>query len=233
MTYGLGIRCSILLSYGTAMFLLAWPAWSGEGHPCLPEPVAVRGEVVASGVAWPPGARQPVVVDAAVSPTMRKPDRWGRRHGFIAGEDGEPLQIAWLRAGRAFAMPGAAPAPCRDALLRAEAEARGARRGLWRRTRIERADDPTLAKRADRFAVVEGAVVSVGDRRSRVYLNFGTFWREDFTVQILKRDLKRHPELLARIVRSEGRRVRVRGRLTARDGPLMKVRDAGQILFLP
>ena len=99
--------------------------------------------------------------------------------------------------------------------------------------RIERADDPTLAKRADRFAVVEGAVVSVGDRRSRVYLNFGTFWREDFTVQILKRDLKRHPELLARIVRSEGRRVRVRGRLTARDGPLMKVRDAGQILFLP
>ena len=210
------------------------PVAAMADHPCIArDPVTIDGqEVVASGVAWPDGKR-PSFVGAAISPTERKADRYGRLHGFLLPPGGtEPLQIEWLRQGLGLADPIGVKTACAEALLAAEAEARAAKRGVWRHMRIERADDRSLSRRrADTFAIVEGRVVSVGDRARSIYLNFGTFWRQDFTVQIGKRDLKRHPELLARLVRAEGRTVRVRGRLTERDGPYMRVRDAGQIEF--
>lgn len=186
---------------------------------------------MASGIAWPTGtAVEPPA--GRLYPIDTKADRYLRWHGFVFPDGAsEPVQIAWLRAGRAYADPARLKPACAQALLAAEAEARAAKRGLWRRRGFERAADPTLARRADRYAVVEGEIVSIGDRKRRLYLNFGTFWRQDFTVQIDKRDLKRHPELLARLIRAEGRKVRVRGHLTVRDGPFMKVRDAGQIEF--
>ena len=211
------------------------PAVAFGAHPCLGrEAVGVDGrEVVVSGMVWEDGVERPGFDGASISQTERKPDRYGRLHGFLLAPDGdEPLQIEWLRRGLGFADPERMKSACAAALLEAEAEARTARRGVWRRARIERADDRSLVRRrADSFAIVEGRIVSVGDRTRRLYLNFGTFWRQDFTVQIDKRDLKRHPELLARLVRAKGRMVRVRGRLVERDGPYMRVRDAGQIEF--
>ena len=203
-------------------------------HPCSPGKAVDPGtaEIVAVGVAWPRGERASTGPVERLHPTQRKPDRYERLLGFpFAPGAAEPLQIEWLRDGLAFADPGGLAEPCRAALVEAEAEARRFGRGLWARRRIERAADPSLAKRVDRFAVVEGRIVSVGDRTRRLYLNFGTFWGQDFTVQIDKRDLKRHPELLARLGRAKGRTVRVRGRLSLRNGPFMRVRDAGQIEF--
>ena len=231
MLYPAELRDRLAVMACCALLLKGGAAWAA--HPCAwREAVETEGrEVVAVGVAWPNGTA-PVTPKGRFHPTERKPDRYERWHGFMFEADAtEPVQMRWLRQGIAFAdVSGLKPA-CRDALLLAEAEARAAKRGLWRGGGIERADDPTLVRRADRFAVVEGRIVSVGDRTRWLYLNFGTFWRQDFTVQIDKRDLKRHPELLARLLRAEGRTVRVRGRMSVRDGPFMRVRDAGQIEF--
>ena len=212
--------------------LLAGPALAT--HPCLEREAIAPGarEVAPAAIVWAGGAATPDLSGVLVSPIARAPDRYDRWIGFAVAPDAErPLQIDWLRAGLGYADPVGLQAACADALLAAEAEARAARRGLWRRQGIERAADPTLAGRTGGFAIVEGRIVSVGDRARTLYLNFGTFWRQDFTVRIDKRDLKRHPELLARLTRAEGRTIRVRGALTLRDGPFMRVRDAGQIEF--
>ena len=202
------------------------------GHPCVSRAPVDPGAraVVAAGIVWEGERRD--VDGLFVSSVAKRPDRYDRWVGFLVrGADDEPRQIEWLREGLGYADPVGLKAACGAALLAAEAEARAAKRGLWRRGGLERATDPTLAERTGRFAVVEGRIETVGDRARTIYLNFGTFWRQDFTVRVEKRDLKRHPELVARLGRAEGRTIRVRGTLELRDGPFMRVRDAGQIEF--
>ena len=215
------------------MLLAGVPRAEAAEHPCLWRPAkSVDGPIILAGVRTATGASVPYDVpdDARLHPTA-KPDRYRRVPTFVSDAEGL-AQERWLREGRALARPSDEPTACRKALLAAEAEARKARRGLWRTFRIDRAADPTLAKRVQRFAIVEGRVRSVGDRTHALYLNFGANWSEDLTVFLRKRDLRRHADLLEILRGSEGRRVRVRGWLEARNGAFMRVRDAGQIEFL-
>jgi len=107
------------------------------------------------------------------------------------------------------------------ALLEREDRARTNQRGLWRldvyAVRPPDALDPTVGT----FQIVEGPVVSVARVGRTVYLNFGGDWRTDFTVSL-------DPRVQA-LLRAQGRdplawrgqRVRVRGWIAARNGPMM------------
>jgi hypothetical protein len=71
-------------------------------------------------------------------------------------------------------------------------------------------------------------VVSVGNRRTRTYLNFGGRWAEDVTVEIEARDRDRFGGELG-LADLAGWRVRVRGYVEERQGPLIIVRSPMQI----
>lgn len=160
------------------------------------------------------------------------------RHGRIAAQVAMPGEAdGWLQ-GRlidlGLAQVSALPddPACIGDLLRREAAARSERRGLWSTEigTIWHAGRPAaLAARTGRFAIVEGRVVSVGERPRRTYLNFGANWAEDFTVLIDAGDVPRLAAGGLVAGELEGQRVRVRGWILDDRGPAIQVTHPGQL----
>lgn len=86
-----------------------------------------------------------------------------------------------------------------------------------------------IARLTGRFALVEGPVVSVGETRSTLYLNFGYRWRDDFTVTISASRREEFEAAGLDVAALEGAAIRVRGIVQTRDGPLIKVSHPAQI----
>jgi hypothetical protein len=152
------------------------------------------------------------------------PDRWGRRRADLVPEDGEAdLAGGLAAAGLAAVDPGEADALCRPALLRAEAGARARGLGLWRAPLPEARDGPALRALAGRFVVVEGRVRHVGERAARTYLDFVRRGEDGLTVTVSKRTWRRVLEHGLTGAGLTGRRVRVRGVVEIRRGPVIEV----------
>ncbi len=163
----------------------------------------------------------------------RRDDRRGRKlaHVFVDGGI-DWLQSALVERGLARVDVPADNAGCVAPLLAREKAARETRRGLWATPvgEILPAEPPQRALReAGRFAIVEGKVLSVGERRLRTYLNFGTYWNIDFTVIVAGRDRDRFGEPELTLGSLEGRTVRVRGWVLDDRGPAMAVTHPEQI----
>jgi len=171
-------------------------------------------------------------------------DRWGRILALIfpsrsvaeAGHEEGSLATILVRAGLARVKPepmsGAESLDCFKALLGSETAARRDRAGLWADARYalkDAADTAGLLALTGSFAVFEGRIMSVGERRERTYLNFGKRWSEDTTVTIPQRVWSQlaSRDLTAKTL--NGRRVRVRGTVESRDGPLVEVVTPDQI----
>ena len=108
-------------------------------------------------------------------------------------------------------------------LYRAEREARAGGRGIWSHDYYDiRSPEPNmLAQDVDSFQLVEGIITSSADIRGRVYLNFGSDYKTDFTIAIAKRDRKRFKRAGIDPVTLEGARVRVRGWIELINGPMI------------
>jgi hypothetical protein len=153
------------------------------------------------------------------------PDRWGRASGEIELAGAPPIDLGELLVSEGLAVvdPGQRDLLCRPGLLAAEGAARRSRVGLWREGTwpMEATATEELAGRAGAFAIVEGRVVSVGERRERTYLNFGRDWSRDFSVTLPRRiweGLKARGITAASLTR---RVVRVRGILEMRRAPTL------------
>jgi endonuclease YncB( thermonuclease family) len=165
-------------------------------------------------------------------PVDDKPDRYGRIPALVESGSGAILQEDVAGDGVALAYGSGKPIPCFDRILAAENRARRAGRGFWSTVKVPRAKPEALRPRIGRFAIFEGAVVTVGNRRSRTYLNFGRRWSEDVTVEIAANDRNRFggEEALALLA---GRHVRVRGFVSEHGGPVVTVTSPMQIETLP
>ncbi len=157
-------------------------------------------------------------------------DRHGRLAGRFVAEGGEAA-ARLVAAGLAYAFADG-DAACAAALDGLEASARRAGLGLW--------SDPGLLplpaglpariiEKRGQFVLVEGTVLSLGERPRRTYLNFGTFWNEDFTAYM-------DTDVAARIAPAglapgdlKGRRVRIRGYVLEERGPAIAVTRPGQL----
>ncbi|AZU02596.1 nuclease [Glycocaulis alkaliphilus] len=109
-------------------------------------------------------------------------------------------------------------------LLVLEEEARLAGLGAWglRDLLVHTTDPNALAPWLDSVQIVEGRVISTGAARDgRIYLNFGTDWRTDFTVQVMRRDQRRFEAHGIDLRALEGAVVRVRGWMYAENGPMI------------
>lgn len=160
------------------------------------------------------------------------PDRWNRVPAALdlAEGRGATLDIAEFLVAEGWAAVDAGERDrlCRPALLAAEAQARARRIGLWGPAGFPvAAGDPEALKALDgRFAVVEGRIRSVGERRDRTYLNFGRDFSRDFAATVPRRlwaAMKRDgisPEAL------RGRLVRVRGVVEIRRAPTLEITAA-------
>jgi hypothetical protein len=123
---------------------------------------------------------------------------------------------------------------CNPTLLAAERRAREARLGFWKADRLilPAEKTATLAEQVGRFALAEGRVVSIGERATRTYLNFGRAGTGAFTVTLPKRTWS---ILRGRGVSAEGlrgRRIRARGIVEMWRAPTMEIVAADMLEIL-
>src|SRR3990170_2725096 len=125
---------------------------------------------------------------------------------------------------------------CIAELMAREREARAKRRGVWGSSayRIESAlDVKRLGRLIHSYQLVEGRVASVGKGRGRIYLNFAPDWRSDFTISVERKDVGAFAAAGIDLKTLAGARVRVRGFLAWRNGPMIEASHPEQIELLP
>lgn len=171
----------------------------------------------------------PLVLKAA----SEAQDRYGRVVAFATAADTTgSVQEALLAAGQARVSARVGSKACAAALLTIEAQARAARRGLWADPNFAplRADD-TARFRAERgqFVVVEGKVLSVRDSGAVTYVNFGRRFTRDLSLIILRRLRADFTAAGIEPKDMQGRRIRVRGVLEQRRGPVIEVAAPEQV----
>ena len=163
-------------------------------------------------------------------------DRYGRLVAFaFVGDAQESLQQAMLEQGRARVAMRVGNKACADALLSAEQAARAARRGLWADPNFAPLSAENLSglqAERGRFALVEGKVLSVRESGATIYVNFGRRWTRDFTVTILRRLRRAFAAAGIEPKALEGRRIRVRGWIEQRGGPIIAAEAPEQIELL-
>lgn len=152
------------------------------------------------------------------------PDRYGRIVAYVealGGNSQRSAQAEMLSAGFARVGGDVGRPACAAELLHREDTARKARLGLWASPYYDpiRADEPAnILEQRDRFALVEGKVVSVHASGATLYVNFGRHWSEDFAVTVRKRNERNFAASGLDLGRLAGRRVRVRGWIEAHGG---------------
>ena len=112
----------------------------------------------------------------------------------------------------------------------AEREARRTGQGLWQEKAY--ADRPAAEPEKvayGRFAFVRGKVTQAERIKDKVYLNFGSDWKSDFTVTIAAHDLKTFRKAGVDPLNLEGKVVRVRGWVDHNFGPMITVTHPAQI----
>ena len=169
---------------------------------------------------------KPFVAEFLARPGLRyepepaRLDRHGRRLAHVFSG---PLWLQRELVARGLAVV-APPLISREralALLRLESRARLSEPGLWLRSGARTVAADRARTVLDRFAIVEGRVLSVARGFRSNFVNFGEDWREDFTIYLKRGRISRAfpRESL------EGRRIRVRGWVFYSNGPAIDLAD--------
>lgn len=160
-------------------------------------------------------------------------DRHGRTlaHVLVHSNAGTSLWAEKILLERGFARvySFADNRLCAEEMLRFERSARAVRAGIWSQNFYAIRPHHQTGRYLGSFQLVEGRVLDVAEVRTGVYLNFEENWREDFTIFIAKRDLRRFGGKDHELGLLEGQRIRVRGWLKLRNGPMIDVTHPEQI----
>ena len=160
-------------------------------------------------------------------------DRYGRVVAIAYTDDArESLQQVMLAQGQARVSGRVGNRPCAELLLKAEHTARATVRGIWADPNfapLPSHDITRITAVRGRFALVEGKVLSVRESGATIYVNFGRRWAQDFAVTILKRHRRDFAAAGIEPKELEGRRIRVRGWVEQRRGPMMEASVPEQI----
>lgn len=188
---------------------------------------------------WPLAGRaraalEEMVAGQAVSLVTagRRLDRYGRLLAHViamprGAERGQVwVQGEMLRRGlaRTYALEGSTR--CLVEMIARESAARETGAGLWAEPAymVRGAQDTaSLLRLAGTFQVVEGRALRVGPVRGSLFVNFGEDWRQDFTLLVHERAVREAVGAGLDLKTLEGRRVRVRGWIERRGGPLVEI----------
>lgn len=162
----------------------------------------------------------------------RRMDRHGRWLAHLHTKSSLWVQGALLKEGMARVYSFADNRAVIAQMLALEREARAAKRGIWGKDFYQVLRAEKIDRRTRGFQIVEGRVLKVAPTRRRTYLNFGRDWKRDFTIVIEARSRRAFPERGAHLKKLEGKRVRVRGWLRWRNGPMLTATHPEQIEVL-
>jgi micrococcal nuclease len=159
-------------------------------------------------------------------------DRHDRLLAHLFTDDGTWVQGALLTAGfaRVYSFPDNR-ALVREMLVH-ERGSRQTDQGIWSHPYYGVLDPDASARHLDQYALVEGRVTDVAVVRGRTFLNYGPDWQSDFTVSVAARDWQRFEDAGISPDDYPGRRIRVRGWLKSRNGPMIDVTHPEQIEVL-
>jgi hypothetical protein len=90
-----------------------------------------------------------------------------------------------------------------------------------------------LGRLTHSYQLVEGTVLAVGEGGGRLYLNFAEDWRRDFTISVDRKDAPAFAAAGIDLKALAGKRLRVRGFLAWRNGPMIEASHPEQIELLP
>jgi Staphylococcal nuclease homologue len=173
-------------------------------------------------------------------------DRYGRIRGHAVVRTSTTniwLQGYLVSRGLAQVAIEGAAGICASRLLEIEEEARQNQRGYWSSGVFQVFDaDETAAISAQlgRFAIVEGRIRRISKSGDRIYLNMGKSWRDDFTVRVPAwlanvnlesgaLTFRRTAAVVSPASLKSGSRIRVRGWIEQRGGPLIEIHRPEQI----
>jgi endonuclease YncB( thermonuclease family) len=163
-------------------------------------------------------------------------DRYGRIVAYaFPGDATQSLQQTMLEQGQARVSARVGDKSCAEGLLGAEKAARAAGRGIWSDPNFAPLSSENLARLEalrGQFALVEGKVLSVRESGATIYVNFGRRWTRDFTAIILKRVSRVFTAAGVEPKKLEGHRIRVRGLIEQRGGPVISTEAPEQIEIL-
>ena len=154
-------------------------------------------------------------------------DRYQRRIGTIWLRDGlqrVDLHERLLEAGLVQVYPYPDAIARLSRWLAVEDAARSGAAGLWGEyeTRLRDVDPDVLIQDLGTIQVVEGRVTDVAVLASgRVYLNFGSDYRTDFTVRLEAESAPDFADHLGELSALHQRRIRVRGVIRDENGPMI------------
>jgi len=164
-------------------------------------------------------------------------DRYGRATAQVHTLDGSGESDLWvqgemIRLGLARVFSWKGDLADIAALYELEMRARERGRGIWRNEfyDVRKPDPDPLAQFVDSVQIVEGIVISTADVRGRIYLNFGSDYKTDFTIAIAKK----HARAFAAIdpLNLIGARLRVRGWIEMINGPMIWLDHPGRLEVL-
>ena len=193
---------------------------------------------------WPKGNEAKA---ALIALTLKKPvllryggeevDRHGRALAqvMVTGDSPIWVQEAMLSQGQARVYSFADNRSCLAELMAAETRARAGGLGIWGDSyyRVRRADRPAdLAKLAGHYELVEGRVLNAEKLGAQVFLNFGRYYKEDFTAVIDARALRLFADAGIDPSKLGNALVRVRGWIDDRNGPRIAITHPEQIELL-
>ena len=163
--------------------------------------------------------------------SKQKYDRKKRLVAQVYLGDGTWVQGQMLEAGMAMVYGFSDSREMLPQMLAAEEKARVAKRGIWALPYYRVLQAEEAGEGMDRYRLVEGVVRQVSATKNRVYLNFGRDRDTDFTASVAGRDMKAFKGFdLAALA---GKRVRVRGWIYGRGGPMIELSVPEQIELLP
>jgi endonuclease YncB( thermonuclease family) len=164
-------------------------------------------------------------------------DRHDRALGqlFVTGEREIWIQRQMVADGfaRVYSFPD--NRSCLAELMAAEGQARAMALGIWGDPyyMVRRADRPAaILPLSGQYELVEGRVLLADKAGSRIFLNFGRHWKEDFTAVINGPALRMFEKAGLDPLVLSGALVRIRGWVDDNDGPRIEVTHPEQIEVL-
>lgn len=165
----------------------------------------------------------------------RHKDRYGRMLAHIYKEDGIWVNNELVQEGLAHVYSFPDNRQLTRELIKAENEARAKNKGMWAHPRWKtyKSVDAIPDEAIGQFNLYEGKIVNTTRVSDRIYLNFGTNWRTDFTVEIPKRYYELFKKSGINIEEDyKGKKVQIRGVFKPVNGVLVTSTHPEQLTFL-
>ncbi len=159
----------------------------------------------------------------------RRIDRYRRllAHLFVDGETWVQGELLGAGMARVYTFPDNRKLAAE--MYEREKSARRKKRGIWSNAFYDLRGVNGVLRDVGTFQVVEGIVLKTARVRSRIYVNFGTDWRTDFTVVVPTKKLGVFQSANTDPLEMEGRRIRVRGWIKKWNGPMIDATHPEQI----